>query len=120
MKNTNKYGRGVYAARDIKKGERFEVSHTIMFSEEEWLKIKETSLLNYCFYWDYNPNYVVIALGYGSLFNHSYNPNAVFFNNKVDLTVDFYAITDINKDEEITINYNGDIEDKSLLWFNVI
>ncbi|MDP4104944.1 MAG: SET domain-containing protein [Bacillota bacterium] len=118
LKDTQKYGRGIYAKRDIKKGEQIEVSPIIMISKEDWQKyLEKTILYSYCFYWEEN---LAIALGYGSLFNHSYHPNARFYNNMANLSIDFYAIRDIKKDEEITINYHGDPEDDSPLWFDVI
>jgi SET domain-containing protein len=118
LKDTQKYGRGIYAKRDIKKGEQIEVSPIIMISNEDWQKyLEKTILYSYCFYWEEN---LAIALGYGSLFNHSYHPNARFNNNMANLSIDFYAIRDIKKDEEITINYHGDTEDYSPLWFDVI
>jgi SET domain-containing protein len=118
VKDTQKYGRGIYAERDIKKGEKFEVSPIIMISTEEWEKyLEKTILYNYLFYWGEN---LALALGYGSLFNHSYHPNARFLNNKANLSIDFYALRDIKKDEEITVNYHGDPEDDSPLWFDVI
>ncbi|MFD4929731.1 SET domain-containing protein [Peribacillus butanolivorans] len=119
IKNTGKYGRGVYSTRDIKKGELIEVSPVLISPEKEWEYLEKTILFNYCFFWG-DHNDIAIALGYGALFNHSYTPNATFDNNEDNLSIDFYAITNIKEGEEITINYNGDPEDKSPLWFNVI
>jgi hypothetical protein len=46
--------------------------------------------------------------------------NSVTNNNVANLSIDFCALRDIKKDEEITINYHGDPEDDSSLWFDVI
>ncbi|MFB7637424.1 SET domain-containing protein [Peribacillus butanolivorans] len=119
IKNTGKYGRGVYSTRDIKKDELIEASPVLISPENEWKYLEKTILFNYCFFWG-DHNDIAIALGYGALFNHSYTPNATFNNNEDHLSIDFYAITNIKAGEEITINYNGDPEDKSPLWFNVI
>ncbi|MEM1503596.1 SET domain-containing protein [Domibacillus sp. 8LH] len=120
VRNTDKYGRGIYAARDIKTGELFEVSPVLISPQNEWEYIEKTVLVDYCFTWGKNYKQTAIALGYGSLFNHSYTPNAVFVYNVENLSIDFYAITNINRNEEITINYNCDPEDKSAVWFEVI
>ncbi|WP_047153436.1 SET domain-containing protein [Aneurinibacillus tyrosinisolvens] len=120
IKNTGKYGRGIYAARDIKIGELIEESPVFVSPKTERKYLKKTVVFDYCFNWGENYEDTAIALGYGSLFNHSYNPNATFINNLANLTVDFYAIADIKEGEEITINYNGEPEDKSPLWFEVI
>lgn len=118
IKDTGKYGRGIYATRDIKKDELIEVSAVLISPKNEWKYLKKTTIFNYCFFWGKNDT--AIALGHGSLFNHSYTPNAIFDNNEDNLSIDFYAVTDIKKGEEITINYNGEPEDKSPLWFDVI
>lgn len=119
IKNTGKYGRGIYAVRDIKKDELIEASPVIISPKREWKYLKKTSLFHHCFYWG-DDDETAIALGNGSLFNHSYTPNAKYDNNLDDLTIDFYAHKDIKAGEEITINYNGEIDDKSPLWFDVI
>ena len=49
---------------------------------------------------------MALALGYGSLYNHSYNPNARY--DDVGRQIKEYsALRDIQRGEEITINYNG-------------
>lgn len=119
IKDTGKYGRGVFAARDIKKGELIEVSPILISPKEEWEYLRKTVLFDYCFTWGEDYEQTAIALGYGSLYNHSYQPNAMFNNNSVNDTIDFYAIRDIKEGVEITINYNEDAEDQSPLWFEV-
>lgn len=120
IKDTGKYGRGVYATRDIKKGELIEVSPVLLSRENEWKYLQKTVLFNYCFTWGDNYEHTAIALGYGSLYNHSYTPNATFDNNIDNFSIDFYALADIKDGDEITINYNEDAEDRSPLWFDVI
>lgn len=120
IKDTGKYGRGIFATRDIKTGELIEVSPVLTSSKSDWKYLKKTVLHDYCFTWGENYEHTAIALGYGSLFNHSYTPNATFINNIDNLSIDFYAITDINNGQEITINYNEDTDDDSPLWFEVI
>ncbi|QTD42961.1 SET domain-containing protein [Sporosarcina sp. Te-1] len=119
IKDTDKYGRGVFAARDIKEGELIEVSPVLISPKEEWKYLRKTVLFDYCFTWGEDYEQTAIALGYGSLFNHSYQPNTMFINNSDQDTIDFYAIRNIEEGEEITINYNEDAEDQSPLWFEV-
>ncbi|MDQ0270623.1 SET domain-containing protein [Cytobacillus purgationiresistens] len=120
IKDTQKYGRGVFSTRDIKVGELIEVSPVIISPKEEWKYLKKTILYHYGFYWGENYEDTAIALGYGSLFNHSYTPNAEFHYITDDLLIEFHAISDIKNGEEITINYKGDPKDRSPLWFDVI
>ncbi len=119
VKHTDKYGRGIFATRDIKKDELVEVSPLLICPNKEWKYLKKTNLMNYCFVSGELKN-IAIALGNGSLFNHSYTPNTRFQDNQKNVSIDFYAIDDIKAGEELTINYNGNPEDQSSLWFSVI
>ena len=120
IKDTGKYGKGIYATRDIKAGELIEASPVLVSCKNEWKYLKKTVLFDYCFTWGEDYEQIATVLGYGSLFNHSYTPNTTFINNMDNQSIDFYANKDIKDGEEITINYNGELEDKSPLWFDVI
>lgn len=112
-------GRGVFAQRNFKKGEVIETCPVIVLPPQEVDNLELTELYNYYFAWEADSRAAAIALGYGSLYNHSYEPNAKYqkdFNNKL---LKYICIKDINKDEEITINYNCDPEDKTPVWFDV-
>lgn len=115
-----KYGRGVFATRDIKKGELLDASPIIVIPHEEYKYLKKTVLINYVFWWGKNDKTRALALGYGSLFNHSYTPNAKYKFKRKNETIKFYAYTDIKAGEEIFVNYNGYPDDKSPLWFEVL
>jgi len=117
MKNTGKYGRGIFAARNIKKGEYIEVAPVIVIPKTEWKQMRGRILSNYVFRWGDDK---ALALGYGSLYNHSYAPNARYLTNIENQSIDFYAGEDIQEGEEITVNYNGDPKDQSPVWFEVI
>ena len=117
IRNTEKYGRGVFALHDMKEGEFIEESPVIVIPKKEWKKMKDSVLMNYIFWWGEDK---AIALGYGSLYNHSFNPNAYYITNIENNSIDFYAGKDIQKGEEILINYNGDPDDQSPIWFDVI
>ncbi|MCM3717555.1 SET domain-containing protein [Fictibacillus phosphorivorans] len=113
------YGRGIFATSKIQKGELIHQAPVIVCPGTEYVKLQKTTLRDYYFNWGENYDHVAIALGYGSLFNHSYTPNAVFENNLTEETVDFFALKDIKAGEEILVNYNGDPNDKGPLWFKV-
>lgn len=117
MKYTKSYGRGIFSIRTIKKGELIEEATVIIIPKTEWALMRGSILLNYVFRWGEDK---ALALGYGSLYNHSYNPNARYITNIENKSIDFYARKDIQEGEEITVNYNGDPEDQSPLWFEVI
>lgn len=118
--NQSKYGRGIFATRDIKKGKLIHQAPIIISPKEEFEYIEKTVLANYVFCWGEKYEDCAIALGFGSLFNHSYTPNAKYKFKRKKETIDFYAHTDIKAGEEILINYNGNPDDKSPLWFEVL
>lgn len=97
-----------------------ESSPVIVLPEDQIIHIRRSELHHYFFKWGRDGKSGAIALGYGSLFNHSYHPNARFELNLDKQTIDFYALQSIDPGEEITINYNGDPQDRSKLWFHPV
>jgi SET domain-containing protein len=111
-------GRGVYARRDIKKNETIERCPIIEVPEHDMANLKESILVTYFFYFGKNKERLVVALGFGSIYNHTYKPNAIYKIKHTERTIDFIALNDIKKDDEITVNYNyGNPKDKIPLWF---
>ena len=114
-------GRGVFATQDIKKGELIEKCPVIETPKNDLSNLNESILVTYFFYFGKNKENLVVALGFGSIYNHAYSPNATYKINQREKTIDFIALSDIKKDDEITVNYNyGNPKDKSPLWFQVI
>ncbi|OWA37691.1 SET domain-containing protein-lysine N-methyltransferase [Saccharibacillus sp. O16] len=109
------FTRGVFATRDIAKGELIHEAPVVAYENEEHEHIEKTILADYVF--QYGANHTAILLGYGSLFNHSYTPNATYEISFEKHTFDFYAYTDIKAGEEILINYNGEEDCDDILWF---
>ena len=111
-------GRGIYAKKRIRAGQVIERCPVIPLSPAEGERIEPTILDTYCFCWgDDDSSEVAIVLGYGSIYNHSYQPNADFQPVEDERRMDFVALRDIAPGEEITINYNGSPEDQSPIWF---
>ncbi|MDV6378165.1 SET domain-containing protein [Sporosarcina sp. GW1-11] len=110
------FNRGVFAKCDIKKGTLLHEAPVISYPNEEHEHIEKTILADYAF--EYGANHTAMLLGYGMLFNHSYEPNATYDINFDKHTFDFYAHKDIKAGEEILINYNGEVDDDEQLWFN--
>jgi SET domain-containing protein len=110
-------GLGIFAKEDINAGELIEEAPVILLPEEEISDLAKTKLLDYFFAWGEKLEQAAIVLGYGSLYNHSYEPNAKFVENYDKNTITYSALKDIKKREEILINYNGDPKDKRKLWF---
>lgn len=112
-------GRGVFSAADIPAGSVIEVSPVITMPISERPHLDETALYDYYFIWGEEDDQLAIVLGYGSMYNHSYEPNAQYAPDYEGNTLDFYALRDIKAGEEITVNYNGDPSEHDELWFEV-
>lgn len=110
------FNRGVFATRAIEKGELLHEAPVIAYPNAEHELIEQTLLADYAF--EYGINHTCLLLGYGMLFNHSYEPNADYEINFDNHTFDFYAHEAIAAGEEIFINYNGEVDDNEQLWFN--
>ena len=96
-------GRGVFARRPIRKGELIEkVPMLVLPAEEYHDSLGGTSLANYCFNWQEGT--VALALGYGSLYNHSPKPNLEYVQDDPQ-TVTFLASRTIEPGDELTIDY---------------
>lgn len=114
--------RGVYARRDIKKGEIIERCPIIEVPKNDTSNLKESVLVAYFFYFGKNKEQVAIALGFGSMYNHSDKPNTTYKIKRKDKIIDFIALDDIKKNDEITFNYyncSNPKSKKSPLWFEV-
>jgi uncharacterized protein len=110
-------GRGVFARHTIPAGVLFEQAPVIVVPTGQWERADKTILFEYFFAWG---DHSAIALGYGSLYNHSYHPNARYVKRLDEQLIDFYALRTIEAGEEILINYNGDPADDSPLWFHAL
>lgn len=107
-------GRGVFARTFIPEGTVIERVPVLIVT---WDDIADSELSDYAFV--HSKKKVAIALGYGSLYNHSYQPNARYDDIGRKAKV-FSAIRDIQPGDEITVNYNGDPHVKSKLDFDVV
>ena len=68
----------------------------------------------YVFGW--GDDLTALALGYGSLYNHSYTPNAETLETETELVIT--ALVDIASGDEIFINYMGTAQEG--VWFDVL
>ncbi len=110
--------RGVFALKNIKKGEIIEVSPLLLLPMSDKEHIEKTKLRLY--YFDLTNKHFAIVLGYGSMYNHSYDSNAIYDLKAKKQIMEIKAVKDIKKDEEVYINYNWHPTDKTPLsgWFD--
>ena len=112
-------GRAIFARRRIAMGEVIERAPVIVLPKKQWPNVKKSILENYAFDWGKNDQDSVIALGYVSIYNHSYSPNAKLEQLTDELLMEVTALKRIEAGQEITINYNGDPDNREAVWFRV-
>lgn len=102
------HGWGVFAKEDIEEGEVFEECPilTLPITKGESTPL----LIDYRFNWPQGTEWEeqVLALGYGSLYNHSENANAFWVSDLDNRTFKFISNREIKKGEEIFVWY-GDV-----------
>ena len=112
IKNTPNKGRGVFALKNFKEGEIIESCPIIHVTPKE-RKVLEKTIFNFYIYPWKSTRSGSLALGYGSIYNHSYSPNADWKQNFKTQCMVYRAIEPIKIGEEITVNYNGEPDDTS-------
>lgn len=113
-------GRGVFAIQPISCDELIESCPVILFEPKYRAVLEATPLYDYLYGWSDESDEVAIALGYGSLYNHSDQPNASYRKNRSRNAIDFIATTVIAVGEEITISYFNPSDSPKKLWFKVV
>jgi len=97
VRKSDIHNKGVFANYDIKKDTLIEVA--------PFLKLKDKSAVNdYVYLYTVNNTYCFV-LGAGSIYNHSKNHNVDFYVDEKNNNFEYYANRDINKGEELFINY---------------
>lgn len=99
-----KKGRGLQATEFIKSGTLINQSPVVLMNNREYERYgSKTTLSTYVFHWD--DDHVAVAMGDVSLANHSNQENTDYRPNYESMTIDLWAIRDIQPGEEITDNY---------------
>lgn len=110
--DTGLKGRGLFASQDIAPGSLIHEAPCLRVVKEEYEKLMRFTILeHYLFNADKGDKF--LALGYGSLFNHSQRPNVDYRVDSTNLCIRYICgHKPILKDEELTISYGGK------LWFD--
>jgi hypothetical protein len=120
MAETNDKGRGMFTAIDLIAGAIIEHAPVIPLSATDRLHIDKTLLHDYIFEWNPDDSKMCcMALGNIPIYNHSYYSNCEYFMNYEQKTMYIQTVRSIKAGEELTINYNGDYNDKNAVWFDV-
>lgn len=109
--------RGVFANCKIEKGEIIESCPIIEIPKTHLERLGDTVLVTYVYFFGKRKERILIALGFGSIYNHSYTPNALYKITTENKAIEFVSIREIRKGEEITVNYVPRNLMRLPLWF---
>jgi hypothetical protein len=114
-------GRGVFAQTDLEEDTLLECSPVLVMNEGARSLLDQTLLHDYIFEWQpEGKTLCCVALGYLSLYNHSSRSNCEYFMDYDSQTMSIRTMRAINADEELSINYNGDWNNDSPVWFEAV
>lgn len=112
-------GRGVVATRRIARGDLVERVPVVVVPASQFAAVSATVLDGYVYDWGASGEELAVALGHGSLYNHSFEPNVVYVKHLDARLLEYRALRDVEAGEELLINYNGDPEDRTPMRFEV-
>ncbi len=118
--NSEGKGRGVFASVHIPKDTIIEISPVIEMSAEERKLLDQTLLHDYIFEWGESRDKCCMALGYIAVYNHSSPSNCEYFMDFAAGEIMVKSVRNIESGEEITINYNGDWDNDTEVWFKMV
>jgi len=116
---TQKKGKAVFTNIDIDAGVVIELSPVIVMKKEDRAHLDKTLLHDYIFEWGEKKDQCCMALGFIPIYNHSYTSNCEYFMDFEEEIIFVKTVRAIKKGEELTINYNGDWNDATKVWFEV-
>lgn len=114
---TTSAGRGVFARQPLKAKTIIEVAPVIVMSGKDRTFLDQTLLHDYIFEWGDNRNQCCMALGYVPLYNHSYSSNCEYEMDFRKQLITVKTVRAIEAEEELLINYNGDWNNETPVWF---
>ena len=118
MAESPEKGRGMFSTELIAADTIIEIAPVIVMPAADRVLLDQTLLHDYIFEWGTDKTQCCMALGMVPIYNHSYESNCEYFMDYSTETIMLKAVRDIEKGEEVFINYNGDFNDATLLWFD--
>ncbi|KAF8208840.1 hypothetical protein K438DRAFT_1573795 [Mycena galopus ATCC 62051] len=111
VKTSEGKGRGIFAAHAIARQTTVESSPVLLLGKEEYEQHGRFTILDhYAFKWKNGS--MALALGLGSLFNHSNTPNLSYSIDPLTDSIHYTTTRNIEPDEELCIYYGSN------LWFD--
>lgn len=115
---TGDRGRGVFSSERIPANTVIEIAPVIVMEIKDREYLDKTLLHDYIFEWGKNKDHCCMALGLVPMYNHDYKSNCEYFMDFEDRTIMVKTVRAIESGEELTINYNGDWNDPTRVWFD--
>ncbi len=113
-------GRGMRAMTAIPAGLCIERSAVIVMDAKARQLVDQTLLHDYIFEWPaLEAGACCVALGYLSLYNHAMPSNCEYVMDYDSASMSIHTMRDIAAGEELSINYNGDFDNESPVWFEL-
>jgi SET domain-containing protein len=114
-------GRGVFTKKALEADTVLETAPVIVMSAADRQHLDQTLLHDYIFEWqpEGEPPQCCMALGWVPIYNHSYRSNCEYYMDYDTQTMFIKTVRAIKPGEELTINYNGDWNNKKKVWFDV-
>ena len=113
-----KMGKGVFTSEHLEASTIIEIAPVIVMSKEERKLLDQTTLHDYIFEWGNDRKQCCMALGYVPMYNHAYKSNCEYEMDFDDELITIKTMRFIKAGEELFINYNGDWNNSTPLWFN--
>lgn len=107
----------MYCTEDIVRDSVIEICPIIVIPGEQAREIVRGYVL-YEYYFEWKKDSIAIALGYGSLYNHSEHPNAKFEPDYKNQYIIFKSTKEIPAGEEILVDYHAGNPDEKV-WFEI-
>jgi hypothetical protein len=111
-------GRGIFTRENIRSRTVLEVSPVLVMSAKERKLVDQTLLHDYIFEWGHSKTQCCVALGYVSLYNHSFSSNCEYEMDFEKQVITVRSVKAIKAGEELFINYNGVHDNETPLWFD--
>ncbi len=109
LKNSPGKGRGVFCHERIPTRTLIHVSPVLIMKGDDTELSQKTILQHYTYNWGIDQ---AVALGLGSMFNHSRSNNVGFLKVKEKEIIEYYTLCDVSPETELCIHYGPHI------WFD--
>jgi uncharacterized protein len=117
IKETDDKGRGVFTSEKIPNDTIIEIAAVIVMPQTDRLLLDKTLLHDYIFEWGEEKDKCAMALGMIPIYNHSYKSNCEYYMDFDAHLMMIKTVREIEKGEELFINYNRDWDNEKKLWF---